>query len=226
MVLGRPLSIFALAGRRLRLLYKTVGKGTRRFAAAGPGVPVSFLGPLGVPFPPRDDGGSSLVLAGGVGLPPLLAWRRAYGGPGDLFCFGGRDGADVPWELLPEPWRVSQDLPGGTPAGREALVGTVVDLARSLLDATPSAAAPSRILSCGPLPMLRAAAALAAERGMECLVSVEERMGCGYGVCRGCVVPLAGGGHLASCTEGPVLDAGRIDWKRFGADAGGEGGAR
>jgi dihydroorotate dehydrogenase electron transfer subunit len=70
------------------------------------------------------------------------------------------------------------------------------------------------------MPMLRDAAALASERGWPCLVSVEEHMGCGYGVCRGCAVPMAGGGHCVACQDGPVLDAARVDWERFDRSGG------
>ncbi len=217
MVLSRPLSILDLAGKTLELLYKVVGSGTRTFAALAAGARVVCLGPLGIPFPAGADGANHLVLAGGVGLPPLLAWERAYGGPGDLLCFGGRDGTDVPWNLLDRRWRVSVDSAAGMPGDREAFAGNVVEMARAALDSDDS---PRRVLACGPLPLLRAARDLADAAGWECLVSVEERMGCGYGVCRGCVVPLVGGGYLASCNEGPVLDASRIDWSRFGQWAG------
>jgi len=212
MVLSRPFSVLDARQRRLRLLLKVVGEGTRRLVDAGAGAPVACLGPLGTPFPPPAGDRAQLLLAGGVGLPPLLAWHRRWGGEADLALFGGRDGGDVPWDLLDDGWRCSVDSPADLPDGREAFTGTVVDLARHLLDD-----APRRVLACGPLPLLRAAAVLAAERDWECLVSVEERMGCGYGVCRGCVVPRADGdGWITACKDGPVLEAGRVDWTRFG----------
>jgi dihydroorotate dehydrogenase electron transfer subunit len=87
------------------------------------------------------------------------------------------------------------------------------DLARAGL------AGPYQVLACGPTPMLRAAAALAAQRGWSCLVSVEEHMGCGYGVCKGCVVPVWNGEggvrNAMSCEEGPVFDAAGLAWDSF-----------
>jgi len=214
MVLSRPFSILHAAGRRLSLLLKVVGAGTRRLVDAGAGTPVVCLGPLGRPFPPPEGGLPQLLLAGGVGLPPLLAWHRRWGDEADLALFGGRDGGDVPWDLLAGGWRCSVDARRDVPDGRTASTGTVIDLARSLLQDDVAA---RRVLACGPLPLLRAAAELAGERGWECLVSVEERMGCGYGVCRGCVVPRADGeGWATACHDGPVLDAARVDWTRFG----------
>lgn len=213
LVFGRPFSLLAAAGRRLSLLYKVVGRGTARLRDAGVGAPVTCLAPLGRPFPAPDPR-PHLLLAGGVGLPPLLAWAERWGRPSDLCCAGGRDGDDLPWGLLGPSWRVSVDRPGELPAGRRAFGGNVVELARSLLPVS----APERVvLACGPLPLLRAAAALAAERGWDCLVSVEERMGCGYGVCRGCVVPRAlDGGYATACKDGPVFEARGLDWARFG----------
>jgi dihydroorotate dehydrogenase electron transfer subunit len=223
MVLSRPFSILHAEGPRLTLLLKVVGEGTRRLVDAAPGAPLTCLGPLGRSFPPPRAGLPALLLAGGVGLPPLLAWRRRWGGEADLALFGGRDGGDVPWDLLAGGWRCSVDRHADMPAGRDAFTGTVVDLARSILDDD----APRRVLACGPLPLLRAAAGLARERGWECLVSVEERMGCGYGVCRGCVVPRADGdGWATACQDGPVFDAADVDWDGFGHGADAAGCAR
>lgn len=214
MALSRPLSILACDGVRLSLLYKVVGRGTRLLASLVPGAAVRVLTPLGTPFPARDDDRPRLLLAGGVGLPPLALWHARHGRADDLACFGARDGGDAPWPLLPEPWRVSVDADRELPAGRRAHVGTVVDLARAL---TAGRGEEFRVLACGPVPLLAAASRWAAERGWDCDVSVEERMGCGYGVCRGCVVPTPGEAPwLLACREGPVLPAAAVDWERFG----------
>ena len=62
--------------------------------------------------------------------------------------------------------------------------------------------------------MMAKVAAIAAALGVPCEVSLETPMACGYGVCLGCPVPTVGGGYLYACTEGPCIDAGRIDWER------------
>lgn len=209
MVLSRPFSILRVDGRRLDLLFKVVGAGTRLMADCRPGDAAVCLAPLGRPFPPPAGDLPHLLLAGGVGLPPLWAWRRRWGRDADLNLFGGRDGADVPWDLLDDGWACSVDRPVDVPPGREAHAGTVVDLAGMLLDGETR---PRRVLACGPAPLLRAAAELARGRGWDCFVSVEERMGCGYGVCRGCVVPRAdGGGYLTACQDGPVFASTQVD---------------
>jgi dihydroorotate dehydrogenase electron transfer subunit len=218
---GRPFSILSASGSQVSFLYRVVGRGTAMLAEAPAGTEVTFLGPLGQPFPPPADAGPFLLLAGGVGLPPLHAWRERYGRPGDLCFFGARDGKEVPWRLVCDHWSVSVDAAMGLPEGREAFTGNVVEACRSrLLSAggkRPAALRPARVLACGPRPMLVAAASFCHEQGWPCLVSVEERMGCGFGVCRGCVVPTVSGHHVTVCQDGPVLPAERIDWQRFGA---------
>jgi len=230
LVFSRPLSIFAAEGTTVSFLYRVVGRGTALLAGLKPGDPLTFLGPLGRPFPAPRAGQPTLLLAGGVGLPPLHAWWRRHG-PEDgredgrkdcRACFGARDGHDVPWSLLPPEWRVSVDHHDGVPGDREAFTGLVIDLARR--ETASAGGGTWSVLSCGPMPMLRAAAAWAAECDWPCLVSVEEHMGCGYGVCKGCVVPLrqadpaeAGPRHATSCQEGPVFASDNIDWNRFGA---------
>lgn len=223
LVFRRPFSILASADKVVSFLYRVVGRGTAMMADLRPHDPVDCLAPLGRPFPAAGSTTSPvLVLAGGVGLPPLHAWWARGARPGDLFCFGGRDGGDVPWSLLPDPWRISVDQATGLQSGRAAHHGLVTALAMELLQESPEPSRQRLVLACGPTPLLRAAARLAAERGWPCLVSLEEHMGCGYGVCKGCVVPVldpgpAGWRNANSCTEGPVFDAADLDWDRFGA---------
>lgn len=220
LIFRRPLSILGGDDSHLSFLYRLVGRGTALLAELRPAAPVACLAPLGRPFPTPEQGAPpALILAGGVGLPPLYAWWRRHGRSGDLACFGARDGFQAPWPLLPESWHISVERPIGLPAGRSAHAGRVTELALRLLAADCEGAA-RLVLACGPLPMLRAAAQLAAARRWPCWVSVEERMGCGYGVCAGCVVPLRGprpGGwrFASSCSEGPVFDAAVLDWDRF-----------
>lgn len=224
LVFRRPFSIFARDDRRMSFLYRIVGRGTAQLADLRPGDGVDCLAPLGHPFlAPTDETPPVVILAGGVGLPPLHAWMKAHGRPGDLACFGGRDGGDVPWSLLDETWHVSVDRDEDVPVDRRAHHGLVTELALARLADDPT---PRQVLACGPTPLLRAAAHLAAERGWPCQVSLEEHMGCGYGVCKGCVVPVASGNeagwrNATSCDEGPVFDAADLVWERLGDHEGG-----
>lgn len=220
LVFSRPFSILAVEGDVVSFLYRVVGRGTAALEALGPGAPLTYLGPLGTPFPQPVPGVPAVLVAGGVGLPPVHAWLARWGREGDLAFFGGRDGADVPWSLLDDRWAVSVDQATDVPADRGAWHGVVTGLAAAR---TADLAGPRALLACGPLPLLKAAAALAAERGWACWLSLEEHMGCGYGVCKGCVIPVrdaqAEGGwrNATCCDEGPVFRATDIAWERAAA---------
>jgi dihydroorotate dehydrogenase electron transfer subunit len=219
-VFSRPFSILDVQDQVVSLLYRVVGRGTRAMQQCQPGDALSFLGPLGQPFGPPPDNHSVVVIGGGVGLPPVWAWLKKYGRSGDAGYFGARDGADVPWDLLDDSWHVSVDTDQHVPDGRKAWQGLVPDLVAREIFADDDT--PRLLMSCGPIPLLKAVADLADARRWQCLVSLEEHMGCGYGACKGCVVPVVdpaadeGWRNATCCQEGPVFRAESIDWSRYG----------
>lgn len=220
LVFSRPFSIFAAVGPVVSFLYREVGRGTRAMGALKPGDPLTFLGPLGHSFPVPDPRQPVVLIAGGVGLPPLAAWLEATGDGCERRVnafFGARDGADVPWGILGDKWNVSVDNLVGMPPGRDAWHGLVTEMVAARADLRDGP--PQTVLACGPTPLLKAARKLAAGRGWPCWLSLEEHMGCGYGVCKGCVVPVhdpgRGGGALRNatcCEEGPVFNAELLAW--------------
>ncbi len=198
----------------LDLMIREVGPGTAFWRGVPEGTGTRVLGPLGNGFPLEEPPRSVALVAGGIGLPPLLYAARELAGAGtrcDLFV-----GAATAEELIdPEGCaRVAADTGGvlvpctddGT-AGEAGLVTGAVE--RRLRDG----AAWSELWACGPNPMLRAVAELGRAYGLPALLAMEERMACGLGVCLGCVVPTPDGGHLRVCTEGPVLRGDAVDWE-------------
>ncbi len=224
LVFSRPFSIFQTDGRRMSFLYRIVGRGTRAMGALTPGDAMTFLGPLGRPFPDPESDEPVVLIAGGVGLPPLAAWlarRSDHPGLEIQAFFGARDGADVPWDLLDARWDVSVDFLKDVPDGRRAWKGLVTDLAATCKDLQDGRK--RMVLACGPTPLLKAAARFAETRGWGCWVSLEEHMGCGYGVCKGCVVPVLDPDkgpearrNATCCKEGPVFNAALLAWERPG----------
>ena len=221
LVFSRPFSIYQAQERRMSFLYRIVGRGTRALGDLASGSILSFMGPLGRPFPQPEQGRPVILIAGGVGLPPLAAWLDLQAGqPGveiDAF-FGARDGADVPWDLLHDQWNVSLDSLRDVPWGRRGWQGLVTDLVASREDL--EGRQDRMVLACGPTPLLKAASRLASLRGWTCWLSLEEHMGCGYGVCKGCVVPVhdpsGGPDHVRNatcCQEGPVFKASELAWR-------------
>lgn len=68
------------------------------------------------------------------------------------------------------------------------------------------------VLACGPRPMLRNVARAAEDFGVRCLVSMEERMGCGVGACLVCACDMADGSRKHVCKDGPVFDSREVNW--------------
>jgi dihydroorotate dehydrogenase electron transfer subunit len=213
-MLPRPLSILGddPAEGTLRFLLKVVGEGTRRLYDLEPGQKVTALGPLGRAFPREGASGvrPAALVGGGVGVPPLVYLAGAFVREGKPFTFlqGARTEADlVCMEELARlniaPVITTED--GGL--GEKGLV--TAPLLRALDEGAAVAYA------CGPEGMLKAVAKLCAGR-VPSHLSLEARMGCGYGVCLGCVVPVSRGGNRVYervCQEGPVFDGEVVLWE-------------
>lgn len=210
-LLPRPMSLLT-AGERPSILIKVVGEGTARLAHASSGEPFTLLAPLGKPWSPCPADHAPVLVAGGVGVAPLVYLARNLKGHPirPLALYGGRTERDLP---LSEELDAATELRVATEDGSRGVRGRVTALLGEALDALAARGVPAKIYTCGPDAMMAAVARLAQERGVLCEVSLETPMACGYGVCLGCPVPKVGGGFLYACTEGPCIDASRIAWK-------------
>lgn len=219
-ILPRPFSLSDVWRRAdgqvvTEILYKPVGRVTRRMTALKPGAVVRIGGLAGNGFPDVAPAKRPLLLAGGIGNAPfalhvreLLAGSHA-GRTGEItLVLAGRSAEDI-WI---QPWvresgiRILECTDDGTRGER----GRITDLLRRELPHLGEVEA----FVCGPEPMLHAVQALALEAGFPCHLSVEERMACGYGVCNACVVesraeglPRGQGTFLKACVDGPVFEA-------------------
>jgi dihydroorotate dehydrogenase electron transfer subunit len=228
----RPLSIMRADARAgwIELLYKVVGSGLHALAARKAGDAVSVLGPIGRPFTVHRERPRTLLLGGGVGIPPMiflaerLKAERAFKPlvlmgsevpfpfrtrPSAILVPGIPDGAIACMPLL-EDWVVPsrlaslKDYPGCFPG----FVTALADLWLASLG--PGELREVEIFSCGPTPMLKAGAALARRYGVACQVSLEEFMACAVGGCAGCTVEVRtpeGPAMKRVCVDGPVFDA-------------------
>jgi dihydroorotate dehydrogenase electron transfer subunit len=209
---------FSLAGvvRRVgrtevELLIKEVGRGTARLRRTVVGAELRLLAPLGNGFTLEGGDRPLALVAGGIGLPPVLFAAEvlaARGAAFDLFV-----GAVSGKELL-EVERcgraaaaVGGELVLATDDASRGEEGFVTDAVDRRLAAGRSYA---RALVCGPDPMLAAMAKVGRRRGVDVELSLEEAMACGVGVCLGCVVELSDGRVVPSCKEGPVFSAERL----------------
>ncbi|WP_434415316.1 dihydroorotate dehydrogenase electron transfer subunit [Nannocystis pusilla] len=200
---------------RFSILAKAYGEGTRRLKRVEPGDRLVTTGPLGAAFPRPGAGVRDLLVAGGVGLPPLhfyarMAHRAGLSGQVEMY-YGGRDRDDL--VLLDDlaAWGVAANL--ATEDGSAGVRGYVTAALAPRLDAAKRTGEAVRVLACGPTPMLAAVQRLVLERGVQAFLCLEENMACGFGVCLGCAVPVYGAKpYRYCCTDGPVFDAREVRW--------------
>ncbi|MCS7081505.1 MAG: dihydroorotate dehydrogenase electron transfer subunit [Bacteroidetes bacterium] len=210
-LLRRPMSICAVEDSSLLLLVKVVGVGTRLLYEAEPGAHLHLLGPLGRPFEVEGDFEVAVLFGGGVGVAPLVFLERELRRRGRRVCtlLGARTASELVLRHLKDPFVATED-------GSAGLRGTVLDLWRIRLQGHIRGR--MKWFSCGPLAMLRALAWESQAGGWEHEVALETPMGCGFGVCQGCVVPLRGPRprYGLACMEGPVFKAQEVNWDALG----------
>jgi len=208
-LLPRPISLLSVAADgRADLLAKAVGQGTRLLERAQPGARVSVLGPLGNSFPAPSPAVIDLLVAGGVGMPPLLMYADHAAKRGLIdsceMLYGGRTARDI--LLLPEMRAIGLSTHVATEDGSLGRRGRVTATLEARLDHhRASGTRPIRILACGPKEMLWATARIAENQRVECYLSLEEQMACGFGVCLGCAVPSKSRPFRYGCKDGPVF---------------------
>ncbi len=231
----RPMSIMRAKDDWIEILFKTVGHGLTLLSHKRAGDVISVLGPIGKPFVLDTSRPNALLIGGGVGIPPMVFVAEAMRAD-DRFQPYAVLGSEIPFPFE----RASSDLdfPGVDAATNSTMPlleswdvptrltslqdydgcykGYVTDLARRWLDAAgPTTRARTMIYTCGPTPMLKAVAALAAEYDIPCQVSLEEYMACAVGGCAGCAVRVNlpdGPAMQRVCVDGPVFDARIVDW--------------
>ncbi len=202
-MLPRPISICEINAEegKLRLVYRVVGEGTAEFSGRKAGDKLEILGPLGNGFPLK--GKKPLLMGGGIGVPPMVQLGAALKAQG---CTGVQTVAGYRDELfLTEELSASGDFYIATEDGSAGTKGNVMDAVRE------HGIEADVIYACGPKPMLRAIKAYAEEKGIECYISMEERMACGIGACLACVCQskeVDGHSHVHNkrvCKDGPVF---------------------
>ena len=233
----RPLSIQradATAGW-IEILYKIVGPGLEALSKQPIGATISVMGPIGQGFRPSPARPRTLLVGGGVGIPPMVFLAESLVGRDDarwqpLVLMG----SEIPFPFRARPSTIV--LPGmpdgviacmpllddwGVPSRLATLAGFpgcfdgyVTDLAATWLASLDAQALGEvEMFACGPTPMLQATARVARRFGVPCQVSLEEFMACAVGGCAGCAVPVVTESGLAMkrvCVDGPVFDANAV----------------
>lgn len=217
-LLRRAFSVLSTQGDSFDILYRAGGRGTRAMSLWKEGTTVSVLGPLGRPF--SDLAANSILVGGGVGVPPLAMLASERQNQQLIALIGARSREDV---ICREDFaRHAVPVEVATDDGSDGHRGFVTEILEQRLAQSGESRSIPAVYSCGPLPMLRRVAEICDRFGAPCHVSLEEAMPCGVGVCNGCVVPIveqSGNDGYARyrriCVEGPVLDAREVDWRAF-----------
>lgn len=208
-LLPRPISICEVREdkKALRIVYRIAGAGTTEFSGYQAGEAISVLGTLGNGFPLEEAKGKKVFLmGGGIGVPPILELAKRLDADKQIIM-GYRDGKT----FLREDFEKYGKVYIATEDGSVGTRGNVMNaIAENRLEADV-------IYACGPMPMLRAIKAYAAERHMKAYISLEEHMACGVGACLGCVVKTKEVDHHSHvhnariCTDGPVFEADAVE---------------
>ena len=232
----RPLSIMRASPAEgwLDVLFKVVGEGLRALGRRVPGELLSSLGPIGAGFVPSTERPRTVLIGGGVGIPPMVFLAETLKDQGHPWQPLVLMGSEIPFPFdvvesriecdwagtgvnrsvgLLEEWQVPARL-----ASQSEFPGTsrgfVTELADRYLGSLSSAErAATELFACGPTPMLAAVARLAEAYALPCQVSLEEYMACAVGGCAGCTVLVRtedGPAMQRVCVDGPVFDAARV----------------
>ncbi len=211
-LLPRPFSIHRLIKNKhtvnaLELLYKVVGKGTQALSARQPGDILELTGPLGNGFSIPAKIGDIKIVAGGIGVAPMVFLAETLGDQiRDLSSvevfLGGQSKADL--LCLQDFATIGLAIQVTTDDGSSGAQCLVTDP----LDIAVAGSRPDIIYACGPMEMLTCVAGIAEKHGVACQVSIETIMACGMGACLGCAVagPKSADRYWHACKDGPVFD--------------------
>lgn len=204
-LLPRPISICEIDTEtsKLRVVYRVTAEktGTEQFSKMKAGDTLPIIGPLGNGFPlEAGKGKRALLIGGGIGVPPILELAKQLDCEKQIIM-GYRD-ADT---FLKEQFEENGTVYISTEDGSVGTKGNVMDAIRE------NGLEADIIYACGPTPMLRAIKQYAEEQGIECYISLEERMACGIGACLACVCQSKEKDHHSNvnnkriCKDGPVF---------------------
>ena len=234
-LMRRPLSIMRVNANKgwIEILFKIIGNGLKALSEKKTGDILSSIGPIGNGFIPNKDKPKTILIGGGVGIPPIVFLAETLKQKKDfepLVIMGSE--IPFPFELIKRnikiPWlenNINSSMPllenwqlpcvlcslseiQGTFNG---YVTQAADLYFSTLN--KSELSKIEIFSCGPTPMLEAVSEVAKKYSLPCQISLEEYMACAIGGCAGCTIPIKTEDGIAMkrvCVDGPVFNANNV----------------
>lgn len=215
-LLRRPFSVAWVDGERCTFVFEEVGTGTRLLGRLRPGDELEVLGPLGRGFTLDDAAGGCVIVSGGVGCAPfpLLIRRLLDRGVRDIVVLSGASTAHRLYPAAQFRRGAAVDVREATDDGSHGARGRVIELLRDMQLEGRGA-----LYACGPNRMLAALAGTLTRSSLAGGIveaSMEAPMGCGFGTCLGCALPMRSDDGEARwalcCSDGPVMPMAGVDW--------------
>ncbi|MFA5859792.1 MAG: dihydroorotate dehydrogenase electron transfer subunit [Elusimicrobiota bacterium] len=216
--LPRPYSVYGMSGNAIVLLVKPVGTGSGLLVCKPAGTTIKLFGPLGNGYDINAAAGKTVFLvSGGTGTASvnyLNEYLQKHGSVTKInFITGARNKSQLV-RVQKSSGKCSFNY--CTDDGSTGFHGVPTIVLSSALKKIVNPAGNAVIYTCGPSVMMKAVAKIANRYGIKCYASLEERMACGVGACRGCVVKVAGDKNVVVnktvCHDGPVFDTQILGW--------------
>jgi dihydroorotate dehydrogenase electron transfer subunit len=213
---------------QLTIMYCVLGPSTVRMTSLSRGDKISVLGPLGNGFQVQQDKEVAILIAGGMGSPPILhlasVLKSRFSGMKVMIFAGAKNYESLPFNIqinnktgpvIEEFQQINVNYCLSTDDGSLGFKGYVTNAVENWLINNPLEAEKTIIYACGPEPMLAATARLAGKHNIDCQVSMERMMGCGIGVCQSCAIEQKTAiegqtEYRLCCQDGPVFDAKKV----------------
>lgn len=199
-LLRRPFSVCDVEGDFIYIMFNVFGEGTKLLSRKHKGDLIDIIGPLGHGFNLGGDYETAVIVGGGLGVAPFPYFTRKIGSQKKVITFiGGKTHKDVITYGM-------KNVLVSTDDGSMGTKGTVVDLLNKNIDSIKSKKA--KMFACGPTAMLKSVITFCEKNDIECEMSTECAMACGFGICQGC--PVESTEHpekyLLVCKDGPVFN--------------------
>lgn len=208
-LLRRPFSIYKSENERIEIFYKVVGSGTKLLSKKKTGNKIDILGPLGQGFKISPNLKRIVLLAGGMGIAPLYFLAEKLNRKDIFILLGAENKEKILY--LEDLKNLKVKVQIATEDGSQGYKGLLSELFFHLIKKNSQI---DLVCACGPIPMLKKIAQLSLKYKIPCQVSLEQRMGCGIGVCLGCTIK-GKSGYLRVCSDGPVFQAQQILWNNI-----------
>lgn len=204
-LLKRPLAVCKADGEKVTVCYQIRGEGTKLLSERKAGETLDALLPLGNGFYLKENEKKISLVGGGVGIFPMISVIGEYAAEKEISAYIGfrNKGAVCGLGELKRAKKLTAVTDDGS-------FGEKMNAVQAFAADLQAGERPDVVLSCGPLPMLRALKTVLEGRDIPCYVSLEERMGCGIGACLVCVCEKTNGEHARVCKDGPVFGIGEV----------------